>query len=805
MQRGPRQRHHQRFRLLIIYCLILAPWIGWGAMQALRPAVNSPLDWVDSSFAPRREYDQFCDRFGAGDSVVISWPGCTVDEQAVDDFVRSLQLASGFSRDGQWLFRRVVSGRETYQSLCRALGPHASDLARSQLSGTLLGPDGKTTCIVIFFSPEGLQLRSQLVPLIRQAAMKFGKAEYQTQHLVGPIMDGYTVDRFSQLSMRRFAPLSAIVVICVCFLVLKSFLATALVFGLACAGQAISLAVIHYSGGSMTALLIVIPPLVQVLAISGGVHFVNYYQAALTRGPGADAASEALRRGAVPCILSAATTVIGLGSLVASGLSSVREFGVYAAIGVSVNVILLLAVLPGLLRLTTPEKAKREQVNEDNGWIRFARFQQRYSIAICLTSALLMLGLGVGMSRVRASVRIETLFAGENRLIQDYRWMEQHVGAMVPVDAVVHFDRTCSLDAAERVTLLRHVKQQLSAAASVRALTSCLGPFALQRDPTDPVIAALALEQLKPAMRQSEYFAEDESGESWRTTAYVSAIEPISYGDLLRELQRSLTDEFVPLLDRQGVEVQVTGLMPLVHGIQSQLLDDLFVSFVTAFLLIALVMTIAQAGLMSGLLSMVPNVFPILVLFGLLGWLNAPVDIGSIMTASVALGIAVDDTLHFLSVFQHRLDRGESRETAVAGAYGECGRAMMQTTLICGLGLSMFAFSDFVPTARFAWMMVALLALALLGDLVVLPALLLSPLGKWFELETRMPDNTDAWSRLDREHAIGGRTKRSSPTVGLVDSSTPQRVRRRLISLTRNALAAVVLGTPQRVSGGCSR
>jgi uncharacterized protein len=158
---------------------------------------------------------------------------------------------------------------------------------------------------------------------------------------------------------------------------------------------------------------------------------------------------------------------------------------------------------------------------------------------------------------------------------------------------------------------------------------------------------------------------------------------------------------------------------------------------------------------------MVPNIFPILVLFGLLGWLNAPIDIGSIMTASVALGIAVDDTLHFLSVFQHRLDRGESRETAVRGAYQECGRAMMQTTLICSLGLAMFGFSDFVPTARFAWMMVALLALALLGDLVVLPALLLSPLGKWFELESRMPRQTPLFSRIDHEHATPGSSERS--------------------------------------------
>ena len=87
--------------------------------------------------------------------------------------------------------------------------------------------------------------------------------------------------------------------------------------------------------------------------------------------------------------------------------------------------------------------------------------------------------------------------------------------------------------------------------------------------------------------------------------------------------------------------------MPLVHEIQQQLLRDLFASFLIAFALIAVVMTIVQAGIFAGLLSMVPNVFPALTLFGLLGWCGHPIDVGSIMTASVAMGIAVDDTLHF--------------------------------------------------------------------------------------------------------------------------------------------------------------
>ncbi|HBJ38746.1 MAG TPA: hypothetical protein DDZ51_29145 [Planctomycetaceae bacterium] len=207
----------------------------------------------------------------------------------------------------------------------------------------------------------------------------------------------------------------------------------------------------------------------------------------------------------------------------------------------------------------------------------------------------------------------------------------------------------------------------------------------------------------------------------------MGALADHDYRQILRSLRGPLDDKLKVLDKLKSVTVELSGLMPLVHEIQRQLLHDLFASFLTAFGLIAFGMTIVQAGVISGLIAMIPNVFPSLALFGLLGWENYPIDIGSIMTASVAMGIAIDDTLHFLSFYGRCMDAGASREGAVLAAYQHCGRAMIQTTLICGAGLSVFAFSDFVPTARFAWMMIALLFTALIGDLVLLPALLLRP------------------------------------------------------------------------------
>jgi predicted RND superfamily exporter protein len=110
------------------------------------------------------------------------------------------------------------------------------------------------------------------------------------------------------------------------------------------------------------------------------------------------------------------------------------------------------------------------------------------------------------------------------------------------------------------------------------------------------------------------------------------------------------------------------------------------------------------------------------------------------MTASVAMGVAVDDTIHFLTWFRRGLDQGCSRRSAILLAYRRVGLAMTQTTAIGGLGLSIFAFSTFTPTQRFGTLMLALLAAALIGDLVFLPALLASPLGRVFSKKPPKPD-----------------------------------------------------------------
>ena len=173
-------------------------------------------------------------------------------------------------------------------------------------------------------------------------------------------------------------------------------------------------------------------------------------------------------------------------------------------------------------------------------------------------------------------------------------------------------------------------------------------------------------------------------------------------------------------------------MIPLVYKTQRQLLYSLKESIIWATVLISVVMMFVLRSPLAGAISMIPNVFPIVIIFGGIGWLGIRVDIGIMMTASVALGVAVDDTVHFLTWFRRGVKQGLDRVQSVHLAYERCATAMTQTTIIGGLGLAVFATSTFTPTQQFGYLMISMLAAALVGDLLLLPAILAGPLGKYF-------------------------------------------------------------------------
>ena len=185
--------------------------------------------------------------------------------------------------------------------------------------------------------------------------------------------------------------------------------------------------------------------------------------------------------------------------------------------------------------------------------------------------------------------------------------------------------------------------------------------------------------------------------------------------------------------DANKIGAVYTGVVPIVYKAQRALLDSLISSSIWSFLTITPLMMFISRSFWAGIVAMLPNVLPVVMVFGGMGWLGIDVDVGSMMTASIALGVAVDDTIHFLNWYREELDRLGDRKLAILAAYKHCATPTFQAAIISGLGLSVFALSTFTPTQRFGYLMLVILWMGVAAELIFFPALLAGPLGLVFK------------------------------------------------------------------------
>ncbi len=728
-------------RVAIILALgICLPFIIYGAHRAEQSIENRPDDWLPAHFEETQQLRWFERTFGGDEQLMISYPGCGLEDRRISELAKHL-AAAGLA--GKPAFSRVTTGSELLAELCDEPLNLSREQALDRLRGWVVGPNGET-CVVATMSPEGKLDRPKVLDQVKLAIADVGLPA-DSLKMAGTTMENIAINEASTEWYTELSFASLAVGVVLMYLFFRSVAITLMVFGTALISERLSLAWMHFSDTPTDSVSTMTPGLVYVLAISSGVHLANYYRDELTIGDLQSAPRRAVRNAWKPCLLATLTTAIGLGSLLISDLDPVRRFGVFSAIGVAGMLFVQFLVLPFLLERFPPRSwAAKMQASLDsdpltNVWGHWSHFvEDKHALIMATSMALCVLG-ALGLGRLEATARLHDLLPKNARLLQDYAWLETHIGPLVPLEVVLRFPDNDGSKIVERVRLVEEVRREIVATPDVGNAVSAatwLPPLPASNGGLQNVIRRSVLNRFlesgKDGLQQTGYFRELDSEQLWRISAAAKASDnSLDYGQLMHGLKSRID----PLLERYNVETGrhitavYTGSVPLLHRIQSQLLNDLIASFLAALVMITLVMIVVMRSISAGLLCMIPNVLPSVIVFGALGWMGPSIEIGAMMTAGTAIGIAVDDTLHFMTWFQRGLNQELSRVGAVRFAFRNCATAMLQTSMICGLGLLVFALSPFIPAARFGWMLAALLGTALLGDLVVLPALLVGPLG----------------------------------------------------------------------------
>jgi uncharacterized protein len=198
------------------------------------------------------------------------------------------------------------------------------------------------------------------------------------------------------------------------------------------------------------------------------------------------------------------------------------------------------------------------------------------------------------------------------------------------------------------------------------------------------------------------------------------------YQVFFEELSAEIDQVFAPLYDRYpGMEVTVTGSVPLMMRAMDEIAQSQYSSFLLALAVISVIMILTLGSVQAGLIAIIPNLIPALLAFGSMGLLNIPLDTDTLLIAPVIIGIAVDDTIHFMTHYRVELIKERDMQKALNSTIREVGRAVLFTTMVLGLGFALLSFSEYLGMAKIGAFGAMAIFVALLCDLLLLPALLM--------------------------------------------------------------------------------
>lgn len=516
------------------------------------------------------------------------------------------------------------------------------------------------------------------------------------------------------------------------------------------------------SNGEFHLMLVLMPPLVLAVTLACAIDVAGEWQRAALRDP-ASAAAATFRSALRPGMWSAGTTALCLAALMISPLQTIRDFGLYSALGVALALSITLIGLPACLRLFPPKIPTREDI-DTRFWQGVGRFIVNYRYGVILLLIAGNITAIRGLKDLRPETKSLRAFAPDTAIVKDAVWMEERVAGTAPVEILVRFDAGAQqeMSLVERSAKIREIQQALRNMPEISGTISLADFLGTVKDPgiDAPMLKRKAYltgvrkieEQaatlpLAASFRKTLADATEQNAagdEVWRIQANLSLTSDIPYATILPKIDRacrmalrtvagtsdgSFRAPDTAVLYHPGASHLVTGSAPLMLATNEDMLKSLMQTGWLAGGLIALALMVQLRNVPAGLMAMFPNVAPVAVVFGIMSWLGIPVGITGVVTASVALGLSIDGTVHLLSEYcAARLDR-RTRPEAVILAVERCVPAMWETSVVLGLGMFVLVPCDLLVISRFGTFMSALIGAALIANTLLTPALLSGPLG----------------------------------------------------------------------------
>lgn len=690
-------RFYQRYSKTIVGLVLLSLPVLSVLSLDIRP-LNDIETWMPESDPARVRYEEFKRSFGVEEFILIAFDrqqSAPPDSDLIEAMCVRLERLPEIRHC--WSPSRM-------QAIMNDLGVPAAD-AEKRLQGLLTNSQDSLAGVVAILSDTGYRHRTETVQCVREE-LRYCLLDGEKTLLAGSPLFVAELDR---LGSKEANTIYFMVTLGIClgilYYLIREWKLTGLVFLVTVWTIDAAILLLHQAGVEINLLLASIPVLVMVLTMSVSVHYLYYYREALDRSA-ADPVIEGIRAAWWPTLIATLTTCIGELALSVSDIAPIRHFAYAAALGSVLSMIGGLGITP-MLVVVCPTLPRRSEYD----MARYSRLAAQivgHSRSIAVATIVVTIVSCIGLARLRANMNVADFLPEDSKVRRDFLRVQRDLTPVDSIEFVVSFEDDKPF--VERLQRVRSIESVIRRQPGVDQTLS-LADFFPDPLPQNPLVL-LPILQTAVQQRSSNEFAVD--GERlWRISARIRKDAAFPRQQLVDDLTAALQDEPVTL----------TGMSVLVDSTQREIFNSFWQSIGIALLLITLAIMVFLRSIPMGLTAMLPNVAPICWIYGLLGWLNWPIDIAMMLSGSIALGLSVDGTFHFMSHFRMHWRSTGSAEQAARSALLESSIPFSQATLTTTAGMLGLTLSAFAPTARFGWLMIALMLAALIGDVVMLPAL----------------------------------------------------------------------------------
>lgn len=612
-------------------------------------------------------------------------------------------------------------------------------------NGFLINDSSQTTLIGVGLDADRLNTDEKvaIVQGVRAPINAFGEAHHVEVRYTG--LPAVRANTHETIKVELFFFLGVALIVTAITLLLFFRSLYTVIFPMIVLGSVIifSLGIVGLLGFKLSLLTGIIPALITVISIPNSVYLITKYHIEYLRTRNKmKSLILVIEKIGIVTVMTNATTAIGLGVLSFTEIQTLREFGIVAGLSVIAAFFISLLLIPIVFSFLPPPNKSQTKHLQRKG-LTFAikalnTIVLKNRPAVYVVTILIFITSIWGMTLIKPIAYMVDDIPKDSQVYRDLKYIEGRFNGALPFEILVDTKRPRGVFNIKTIEQMAELQDSLatypdiSRSLSVADFTKFFRQAFFGGDPSQYLLPTknefefirnnyLPNTSLGQELSQSKNLV-DSTSRITRISASVRDIGSLA----MEEMVDSIRQDIVAVFDTSRYDVKVTGTTRMFIKANEALIDNLLQSLFIAFLIIAILMGVLFRSVRMVIISLIPNLLPLLVVAGIMGFTGIYLKPSTALVFGVAFGIAVDDSIHFLARYRLARRMGDTIREAISNSFKDTGVSMIYTSLILFFGFISFTFSEFGGTQSLGLLTSITLGIAMFSNLIFLPVLLIS-------------------------------------------------------------------------------